>query len=595
MNRTLNTLNDIFFNVVERNSPCVAMYKQTVKWIPISSQEFYRDVSGVARALLGWGIAKGDRVAILSENRPEWAAADFACLLIGAVVVPIYPTLTAEQTRELLIDSGARVIFASTIEQMEKVEKIQKETAVEKVVVMDYVGVSKAIPMHRIMQNLSFQRDPELDERGRAIQPGDIATIIYTSGTTGKQKGAVLTHGNMASNVSVSLETFGLQVEHDSAVSFLPLSHVTARHVDYGMYHNGVTIAYCPYFDRLPQYLLEIRPTLFVGVPRVFEKVYNKVQEQTASGIKRSIYHWALQVGRANRDQVLRAETPTNLSWKLADRLMFRKLRAGFGGRVKYFISGGAPLGKDLAAWYADMSIRIHEGYGLTETSPVIAVNNPKSHRLGSVGPVLPNLEVKIADDGEVLVKGPSVFQGYWNRPEETQAAFQGEWFRTGDVGEIDADGFLFITDRKKDLIKTSGGKAIAPQPVETALKTNPLVAGAVVIGEARNFPAVVISPHFPLLEDWARTNRIEFHSREELVGNEKVRALYDGIVNEVNASMAQFERLKKVLIVPDEFTIENGLLTASMKLRRREVVTRYKEQIDRLYNPAGTEAAPVR
>ncbi|HET7205807.1 MAG TPA: AMP-binding protein, partial [Terriglobales bacterium] len=311
---------------------------------------------------------------------------------------------------------------------------------------------------------------------------------------------------------------------------------------------------------------------------------------KTKSFPKSAIYHWALSVGLRHKAATLAGREPDSLSWRLAKKLVFSQVRAGFGGQVEIFISGGAPLGRELADWYANIGIRIHEGYGLTETSPVIAVNTPEAHRIGSVGKPLANLEVRIAEDGEILVRGPSVFKCYWKRPEDTRAAFTDGWFKTGDIGHIDEDGFLFITDRKKDLIKTSGGKFIAPQPIENSLRHNALIAEAVIIGDKRKFPAVLLVPYFPLLEDWARANQIRFTSRAGLVADPRVQALYHGIVADLNQTLARFEKMKKVIVVPDEFTAENGLLTPSMKLRRRVVEERYREQIDRLYSQAETE-----
>jgi long-chain acyl-CoA synthetase len=577
------TINDIFFSVVERNLDQAMLYKQTVKWIPISSRELYRDVIGTARSLAKWGIAKGDRVAMLSENRPEWAVADFATMLLGAVDVPIYPTLTEEQTAALLKDSGARVIFVSTVEHLKKVLAIKSQTALERVVVMDYVGIPEGIPMHRMMMNPDTGRDPEMDARAKSIGPDDLATIIYTSGTTGEPKGAMLTHGNLVSNLAYSLEVFQLG-PGQVGISFLPLSHVTARHVDYSFFQYGVSVAYCPSFALLPEYLTEVRPTIFVGVPRVYEKVRDKVQNEAAKGLKRTVYDWALRAGRAHRDETLAGKRPSSLSWKLADSLLYSKIRAGLGGRVEIFISGGAPLGRDLAEWFADVGIRIHEGYGLTETSPVIALNTPQGHRIGTVGRPLKNVECRIASDGEILVRGPSIFKGYWNKPEETRNAFEDGWFKTGDVGSLEGDGFLTITDRKKDLQKTAGGKFISPQPIELALKASPLVAYAALFADRRKFAAAVIAPEFTALEEWAHARGISFTSRWQLVSDPQVQALYEGIVAKVNENLAQFESIKKFLLVPDEFTVADGQLTASMKMRRRAVEERYREQIEALF-----------
>jgi len=577
------TINDVFRSVVERNQDQVMLYKQTVKWVPISSHELYRNVIGTARTLAQWGINKGERVAILSENRPEWAVADFASLLLGAVDVPIYPTLTEEQTLAILQDSGARLAFVSTVDQLKKVLAIKSRTAIEKVVVMDYVGIPEGIPMHRMMVSQEADRDPEMDERGKSIKPDDLATIVYTSGTTGTPKGAMLTHGNIVSNLAYAQGYFDLAPGH-LGISFLPLSHVTARHLDYVLFQYGVTIAYCSNFNLMPQYITEVRPTIFVGVPRVYEKIRDKVRRDTAKGFKRTIYEWALRVGRSHQQEILAGKQPSSLSWKLANTLVYSKIRAALGGRAQFFISGGAPLGRDLAEWFADIGIRIHEGYGLTETSPVIAINSPKDHRLGTVGKVIFNVECRIAPDGEIQVRGPSVFKGYWNKPEETRNVFEDGWFRTGDIGYLDADGFLTITDRKKDLQKTSGGKFIAPQPIELALTSSFMVAYAAVFADGRKFASAVIAPEFLALEQWARDQQLGDMGRQQLVEHSKVKALYEGIVAEVNKNLAQYEAIKSFLVVADEFTIADGQLTASMKMRRRAVEQRYRAQIEALY-----------
>ncbi len=588
----LRTLNDIFFTVVGRSDDRVVISRQPIDWVPISSREYYRDVVGVARTLKAWGIVSGDRVAILSENRPEWTIADFAVLLIGGVTVPIYATLTDEQTAYILRDASARVVFVSSEKQLQKVLAVLDQTPVERIVVMDAVETTHAFPMERLMHEGPQQPDPQFDAAAKSLEPDDLATIIYTSGTTGTPKGAMLTHGNMASNIACSLTDFGVTPGAVS-ISFLPLSHVTARHVDFAMLYHGVTLAYVPLVEQLSQALVEVKPSIFVGVPRVYEKIHTQVDQKAKGFPKDWIYGWALSVGRAHRAEILAGKEPSSPFWKLANKLVYLQVRAGMGGHARLFISGGAPLGRELAEWYADIGIRIHEGYGLTETSPVIAVNNPQAHKLGTVGKPLSNVEVRIADDGEILVRGPSVFHGYWNRPEETRNAFVDGWFKTGDIGNLDSDGFLSVTDRKKDLIKTSGGKFIAPQPLENSLKHNALVAEAVILGDKRKFPSVLISPYFPLLEDWARNNEVKFSSRQELIRDPKVLAMYEGIVADLNQNLARFEKLKRVLLIADEFSAENGTLTASMKLKRRVVEDRYRGEIEDMY--AQAEAAGSR
>lgn len=579
----LETLNDVFSAIVERGLARVMMFQEGNHWVPISSQELSRSVTSTARTLRQWGITKGDRLAILSENRPEWTITDFACLQLGAVVVPIYSTLTAQQVAYLLTDSGSRVVVVSTEQQLDKVLSIKNQTPVEHVVVMDPLETPQAVPMQQLMHGGPTERDLALDACARAVTSDDLASIIYTSGTTGIPKGVKLTHGNLTSNMQHSLDGFDVGPGQIS-ISFLPLSHVTARHADFALLYRGVTLAYCPYIEKVPQVLLEVRPHLLVAVPRVYEKLHTQVEQNAKGFPKQAIYRWALSVGRAHKREILAGKTPTSLSWRLAHKLVFSKVRARLGGNVEIFVSGGAPLGTELAEWFAAIGIRIHEGYGLTETSPVIALNSPRAHKLGTVGRPLENVEVKIAEDSEILVRGPSVFRGYWNQPGETSSAFVDGWFKTGDIGKLDEDGYLSVTDRKKDLLKTSGGKFVAPQPIENSLKLHALIGAAVVLGDRRRYPSVIISPQFQLLEDWARANHISCKSREDLVLNPKVKALYEDIVGRVNRNLGRHEMLKKILLVPHEFNASDGTLTPSMKIRRKVIEERYSRQIAELY-----------
>jgi long-chain acyl-CoA synthetase len=588
----LRTLNELFYAVVERNLDQVMLFKRKVNWNPISSRDLYRYVLGTARALRSWGIVAGDRVAILSENRPEWVVADFATMLLGAASVPIFTTLPAEQVGQILRDSGARVIFISTQDQLRKIGGLRDLGLIEKIVLMDPGAAPGIISMQQLMHAGPETRDPEFDAHARAIPPDALATIIYTSGTTGPPKGAMLSQGNLAVNLLYSLEMYDFR-RGQVSISYLPLSHVTARHLDYAMLWHGVTIAYCPFAEELPGALQEMRPHFFVAVPRVYEKIYNQTQIKIGTGLRRRLYNWAMRIGRRYQDDIVAGKAPRSLRWKLADALVFSKVKQALGGRVEIFISGGAPLGRNLTDWYLGIGIRILEGYGLTETSPVIAVNGPRAYRPGTVGRVLPNVELKIAPDGEILVRGPSVFQGYWNRPEDTRRLFQGDWFCTGDIGRLDEDGFLTITDRKKDLIKTTAGKFIAPQPIECRLKANPLVAEAIVIGDRRKFASAIIAPHFRTLEDWAAQHGLAFPSREAMIGDPQVVALFKSILAEVNRDLADFEKMKKFLLVPDEFSISNGALTPTMKLKRRVVEDRYREKLEQIYpgDPEATSA----
>jgi len=404
----------------------------------------------------------------------------------------------------------------------------------------------------------------------------------------------MLSHGNLTACATMASKQ-AEWVPGDVYLSFLPLSHVTARHVDYVCYMDGVTIVYCAVFDQLPQMLQEAKPTIIVAVPRVYEKVRQEAERRAGHSLKRKIFDWALRVGSKHMQEVAKGEMPRGTAWNLANKLVFDKIRQGFGGRSRAYFSGGAPLGKDMAEWFCAVNIPIMEGYGLTETSPTLAVNRRGAFKIGSVGKVNEGLQLKVAEDGEILVKGPTVFKGYWEMPDETSAAFADGWFKTGDIGELDGEGFLSITDRKKDLIKTSGGKFIAPQPIENSLKANVLIAQAAVIGDRRKYASVIISPHFPLLEDWAHANGVSFNSRQELVAAPRVRELYRGIVEDLNKKLAHFETIKKVIVVPDEFTVATDEITPTLKLKRRVIEAKYKQQIDDLYlEPHPVEIAPV-
>ncbi len=590
---TPQTVNDIFFAIMERGQDRIMLVRDGSRWTPVGARELYRNVFGLAGALRRWGLEKGERLAILSENRSEWTTTDFAVLALGLVVVPIYSTLTAQQTAYILSDSGARVVVVSTAQQLEKVLSIKNQTAVERVLVMDSLNTAQAEPLQRLMLQGPVHRDAEVERRARTISPKDLASIVYTSGTTGASKGVQLTHGNLTANVLNSLNGFDIGPQ-DISISFLPLSHVTARHADLALLYRGATLAYCPLFEQLPQTLVEVHPTIFVAVPRVYEKIHSQVEQTANQVFKGVIYRWALSVGRSHSGEILAGKTRNSLTWKLANKLVFSQIRARLGGKVRIFVSGGAPLGKELASWYASVGIRIHEGYGLTETSPVIAINTPQDHKIGTVGRPLANVEVRIAEDSEILVRGPSVFEGYWKRPAETEKAFVNGWFRTGDIGNLDEDGFLSVTDRKKDLLKTSGGKFIAPQPIENSMKLNSLIGTAVVLGDRRKFASVIISPNFLLLEEWARGNNVVFSSRQQLIANPKVVSLYADIVAEVNRSLARFETLKKILLVADEFTANDGTLTPTFKLRRKVIEERYRKEIDDLYSEAEEITSPT-
>jgi long-chain acyl-CoA synthetase len=644
----LTTVNEAFLKVSGRDDKVVWRWKDDDtdgQWKSITSAEMYGRVRALAATLAAWGVGKGDRVALLSENRWEWPVVDFAVLALGAVDVPLYLTLTVEQVGYMLRDSGAKVVVVSNREQYDKVCAAGELPALEHVIVMDgELAGTDSFAAIMFGAPAMEARDEAFETMIRKVQPDDLATIIYTSGTTGEPKGVMLTHGNLATNFSLSTKPFGFN-QTDTCISFLPLSHVTARHLDYALMCDETTLAYCPKFDLLKEAMQAVQPTILVAVPRVYEKIRHGV-EAKSHGMKRKILNWAISVGRKYRAVTLEGRRPHNglwvkwavgvgvvllvlnayfsagivlpprihsyayliltiyflimaliiaqpMTWKLANILVFSKIRDAFGGRVKIFVSGGAPLGIDTAGWFADVGIRVLEGYGLTETSPVIGLNTPQRSRIGTVGPVLSNVEVRFAEDGELEVRGPSVFKGYWNKPKETAESFTTDgWLKTGDIGNLDADGFLSITDRKKELLKTSGGKLIAPQPIENKLKADVLVSSAALVGDKHKFACVLISPNFAALEVWAAIHGIEAGDRKALVRHAKVLERYQRIIDEVNVTLAPFESIKRLAVVSDEWSVETDELTPSMKLKRRVVEKKYATEIATFYKDEATSTA---
>jgi long-chain acyl-CoA synthetase len=594
----LETLIDVVGLVAASKRERAILWQDAAQaWQPMSSDAVMARVYAVAQAFLSWGVAKGDRIALLAENRWEWPVVDFATLVLGAADVPIYPTLTAEQIAALLIDSGARVMVVSSEAQYKKVASIRSRTQLQQIVVMDSIegieNVAGVVTLASLLAHADAQAagvDVPSWLRSFAVQPQDLATLIYTSGTTGEPKGVMLTHGNIASNLNYSTRTFTWGPD-STCISFLPLSHITARHLDYALLCYGATIAYCGAFDRLPAALVAVQPTVFVAVPRVYEKIRDEVRRRAGSkSVTRKLFAWALASGQQHREEVLTGRRPTSLRWRLADRLVFSKVKQAFGGHVADYISGGAPLGLETAEWFADVGIRIFEGYGLTETSPVLTLNNARDHRMGSVGKAIESVEYRFAADGELLVRGPFVFKGYWQKPEATAKAIEADgWFHTGDIARADEDGFVYITDRKKELLKTSGGKMIAPAPIEGKLVASLLIDNAVVVGDRHKFLSLLIAPNFPALEHAAKAREIAFNSRTELVRHPAVIAMYQATVDEVNAGLANFETIKRFHLVADEWSLASGELTPSLKLKRRVVQQKYAREIAAFYEDEAT------
>jgi len=592
------TLNQLFFDAVSKfNRPDALQVKVGGTYRPISHREVADRVRHAARGLSSLGVRRADRVAILSENRPEWAIADFACLTAGLTDVPIYPTLPPDQIAYILKDSAAVAIFVSTKAQAEKIRQIRSQLPALKTV----IGFDE-IPG---LTNMSLA---ELEKRGTAgdnsesiaayredalrIKPDDIATIIYTSGTTGEPKGVMLSHDNIFSNVAASRTKIPFEGE-DTALSFLPLSHIFERMGGhYLMFATGTSIAYAESIDTVPVNLQEVRPTIVLSVPRLYEKMYARILETALTGgfLKRKIFFWARGVAERWANEKLAGREPGGMlakQYAVAQKLVFSKLKARTGGRLRYFVSGGAPLSPEINKFFYAAGLVILEGYGLTETSPVIAVNTPKDFRIGTVGKAIEGVEVKIASDGEILTRGPHVMKGYYNKPDATREAIEPDgWFHTGDIGELQ-DGFLAITDRKKDIIVTAGGKNIAPQPLENKVKTNKYVAQAVMLGDKRKFPSMLVVPNFDQLEKWAMKRNIIWTDRAQLLRMPTIQAKMEKEVNKELAGAAHFEIPKKIGLLEHDFTIERGELTPTQKVKRRAIDKRYKAMIDAMYEEA--------
>ncbi len=591
----METLRDLFEHVVSAYGGRRELLraKRGGKWIALSTQEFAARVRNLAAGLLAAGVEPGDRLAIFSENRPEWHVFDFACHLVGAVSVPLYPNLTPEQVAYIVRDSGARMLFVSTAALLQTATEgvAQLESPVG-IVVFDEIAEPPAgvVPV------------PDLEERGAAElkrvkkgedpfhqpQAGDVASLIYTSGTTGDPKGVMLTHWNFIFDETRAMKLFDLGPK-DVVLSFLPLSHVFERTVDYALLHRGVQICYVEAIERVPARLVEVRPTILVSVPRLFERSYIKIVTnlQQAEGVKRRLVDWALKVARRHAEEVWNGRSPSpalRAQYLLARRQVFSKILAKLGGKIRFAISGGAPLSREVAEFFAMIGLPIYQGYGLTETSPVIAVNSPGGDRIGSVGRTIPEVEVRIAEDGEILTRGPHLMHGYFNRAAETAEVLDDEgWLHTGDVGYLDADGFLFITDRKKDIIVTSGGKNVAPQPIEGRLQATRYIAQAVVIGDRYPYLTALLVPNFENLGAYYQ-DKGERVTSQEIAERDETRRLLDEAIRQLNVELAQHEKIRKFTVLPREFSLAEGEITPTLKVRRRVIAERYRDIIEGMY-----------
>ena len=539
------------------------------------------------------GIRAGDRVAIWSENRPEWNLADLAALAIGAVDVPIYATQTRSQVEYILADSAARAIFVSPAFAEQALSIKTQLPDLEFVIALSevpeaVVGVEQLVDKGRAL----YGERPDLYESlWRAADPEDLATILYTSGSTGDPKGVMLTHKNLTANVLNSAQWLKLGRQRELALTYLPFTHIFERAVWYLYAHIGATVAYAESIEAVAKNLGEVRPTAMTSVPRMFEKIYARIIERglSAGFPKRQIFLWSLDVGKRWAETKDRGERPgflLDLQHKIADALVFKKWREAVGGNVRLFISGGAPLAPEIAYLFFAAGLPILQGYGLTETSPTVSCNTETRNRIGTVGPVIDGVNVRIAEDGEIHVKGDTVMKGYYNRPAENEEAFSADgWFRTGDIGHIDPDGFLVITDRKKDLIKTSGGKYIAPQRLESLIKSSRFVSQVVVVGNARKFAAALIVPNIELLRGYAQLKGIHYSDENDLLTNPRVIDLINRQVDKYTAELAKYEKVKKVALLARELTTESGELTPTLKPRRSVIEKKFAEVIDRMYD----------
>ena len=592
----IETLNQLLADAAGRHQMADALrYKEGGAWRQLSSSEWIEKARDLAVGLSRLGLERGDRIALLSENRVEWFICDAAFQILGTPSVPIYATLTPAQIAYIINNSESRMVISSTAELQAKVQSIRDQLGSEFFVTLDPpIAGFESSTLEELSQRGRSAREKDsslADSLASAVQPEDLASIIYTSGTTGDPKGVMLTQRNLVENVKASADVLPV-IKGDIALSALPYSHVFERMVAHYLYPTmGVSIAIAEHVDKVIENLAEIQPTVMTFVPRFYEKMHSRVMESVAAGspLKQKIFHWSLETGRLHGEYRLRGEpapTMLELKYKIASALAFKKLHQRLGGRLRFFVSGGAPLAKEIAEFFWAAGILILEGYGLTETSPVIAVNRPQKTRFGTVGAPVPGVEVKILEDGEILARGPNVMKGYYRNPEATREVIDEQgFFHTGDVGFIDSDGFLTITDRKKDIIVTAGGKNIAPQPIEGRLKTNPFIAEIVLVGNTRKYLSALVVPDFDRLTAWCQSESIATADRSQMAKEPRVVELIHKEVEGMTQELAQYEKIKKLTIIENEFTLENGELTPTMKVRRRVIEKKYKDLIDRMYD----------
>jgi long-chain acyl-CoA synthetase len=586
-------LTKFFLDAIDRfSNPRAQMYRTPVGWQSISAQEMLRRVAGLSKALAELGIVSGDRIGLFAPNCPEWHTADFAIQGLGAVNVPIYFNESLDRLVYILNDSGVRIVFTAGAAQAKKISECRSRIPTLEHVISAAPGSDVNGDLLRYEALIASTTGADVAEyrrRAAEITGDNLATIIYTSGTTGEPKGVMLSHLNLSSNSIDSASNHQL-LPSEVALEFLPLAHVYERTAAYSYICNGVAIAYLERIEDVPQALLEVHPTLAAAVPRFFEKIYANILEKgrREAVIKRNIFDWSLRVAEESVPWRAYGKTPSpslKLRWRVADALVYSKIREGLGGGTQRFSAGGAPLAPELAEFFWSVGVTIHQGYGLTETSPVVTANTPAANKIGTVGRPIPNVQVKIAEDGEILVKGPNVMQGYYRKPEATREVFTSDgWFCTGDIGRLDEDGYLIITDRKKELLKTAAGKFVAPAPIENTLKTSPYITNAIVVGDTRKFVSVLIVPNFANIEAAARKAGQDFATPTQMTGDPWVRDLLSSEIERLTAPLAQYEKPKRFALLEQDFTYAGGELTYTMKMKRRVIEQRYQDVIARLY-----------
>ncbi len=589
----VETLSQLFLNTIKSYpKDDLLLFKKEGKYVPISTEEFADRVKCFSLGLRDLGLEAGDKLIILSENRPEWVISDVANLCLGGITVPIYTSLIPEQIKYIIDDSDAKIVVVSDQSQWQKIEAIKSQlTKVTSYITCLSEAPEGVLTFAQVLERgrkMGKQNPGLFEKMALEVKPDAIASIIYTSGTTGPPKGVMLTHSNIFSNVKTCSSLLPFKAT-DTVLSFLPLSHILERMGMFVYLYNGMSIGFAESIDTLGENLLEVRPHIMVNVPRVLEKIYAKVIDnvQASSSLKRKIFFWAVKVGKKyGRKKILNQPISKLLQFKrnLANKLVFSKVYAKTGGRVRFFLCGGAPLSKDIGEFFYAIGLTVIEGYGLTETSPVITANTFENLKFGTVGKPIPGVDVRIDEDGEILTKGPHVMNGYYKKEAASREVFEGGWFHTGDIGHFDEEGFLVITDRKKDIIVTSGGKNVAPQPIEGILNLNPYISTALVIGDSRKFISALVVPNFEKLEEYAKQNNISFEDHCDLVKKEEIVRFIQEQVDRSAPNLASYEKVKKIALLDKEFEIEKGEITPTLKVKRNIVEEKYKSIIDAMY-----------